>query len=303
MSKPKLAVYWASSCGGCEVAVVNLHEKLLEIDRRFDFVFCPCLLDAKVKDVEALPDRGIAVTLFNGAIRNGHNLEMARLLRRKSELLVAFGACSATGGIPALSNLHSREAHLERIYGDGAKPAVRCAVAEGELELPEFFRSVRTLADAVEVDYFIPGCPPEPKRVWGVVDLLIRQEPLPPRGTVFGGASSVCRECGREKNEKRIARFVRPHEVVPEPRQCLLEQGLVCMGVVTREGCGALCPEVNMPCTGCYGPAEGVMDQGAKMLSTLGSILDRDSAAAPVDPAGVLYKYSLAASALGKERQ
>src|SRR5579862_5520025 len=101
--KPKLSIYWASSCGGCEVAVVNLHEMILDIDSYFDFVFCPCLLDAKRKDVEAMADRSIAITLFNGAIRTEENEEMAHLLRRKSQLLIAYGACSSHGGIPALS--------------------------------------------------------------------------------------------------------------------------------------------------------------------------------------------------------
>ena len=84
----------------------------------------------------------------------------------------------------------------------------------------------------------------------------------------------MCAECGREKHNKRIARFHRTYETVPDPRLCLLEQGLVCMGIATRDGCGALCPQVNMPCTGCYGPPEGVADQGAKMISALGSVLD-----------------------------
>ena len=94
-AKPKLAMYWASSCGGCEVALVNLNEKLLAVDAHFDFVFCPCLLDTKISDIEALPDRSLAITLFNGAIRTSENEEMAHLLRRKSELLIAFGACSS----------------------------------------------------------------------------------------------------------------------------------------------------------------------------------------------------------------
>src|SRR5947208_11589685 len=175
MAKPKVGIYWASSCGGCEVAVVNLHEKLLEVDRHFDFMFCPCLLDTKVKDIEALPDGAIAILLFNGAIRTSENLKMARLLRRKSQVLVAYGACSSGGGIPALSNLSSRAAHMQTIYPDGVVPATRYAAPEGELELPEFFDSVRTLGDVVEVDYFIPGCPPEPRRVWEIVEALVEQ--------------------------------------------------------------------------------------------------------------------------------
>src|SRR5690242_9073197 len=77
--KPKLAMYWAASCGGCEIAVVNLHEKLLDVDAAFDFMFCPCLMDTKKKDIEAMPDKSIAITLFNGAIRTDENAEMAHL--------------------------------------------------------------------------------------------------------------------------------------------------------------------------------------------------------------------------------
>jgi hypothetical protein len=121
--------------------LVNLHEKILEVDRHFDFFFCPCLLDTKKKDVEALPDGALAITFFNGAIRTAENREMARLMRAKSQLLIAFGACACMGSIPALSNLHSREAHLRTNYLDspsldnpaGTLPQLRTATPEGEL--------------------------------------------------------------------------------------------------------------------------------------------------------------------------
>ena len=90
--KPKLSMYWASSCGGCEIALANINEKILAVNEAFDFFFCPCLLDTKKKDIEELPNRGIAVTLFNGAIRNEENEEMARLMRKKSKLQIAFGS-------------------------------------------------------------------------------------------------------------------------------------------------------------------------------------------------------------------
>jgi F420-non-reducing hydrogenase small subunit len=321
--KPKLSVYWSSSCGGCEIALVNLHEKLLEVDRVFDFVFCPCLLDTKKAYIESLPDRGIAITFFNGAVRTSENEEMARLLRAKSEVLVAFGACSGQGGIPALSNLHGREAHMLTNYVDSpalrnpsnVRPHVRTLVPEGELELPEFFDVVQTLEQTVPVDYFIPGCPPEPHQIWAVIETVIAGKALPPKGsTLGGGRSTVCEECRREKENKRVARFYRTYEVSPSPDKCLLEQGVVCMGIATRDGCGALCPQVNMPCTGCYGPPEGVLDQGSKMLTALGSILDpgeykgmserqlaekTDAIVATIpDLAGTVYKFSMAGSAL-----
>jgi F420-non-reducing hydrogenase small subunit len=326
MEKPKLSMYWAASCGGCELSLVNLHERILDVDHHFELFFCPCLLDTKIEDVEALADGAIAITFFNGAIRTAENREMARLMRAKSQLLVAFGACASQGSIPALSNLHTRDAHLRTNYLEspsvdnpaGMLPAPRTVMPEGELELPEVFETVQSLPQVVAVDYFIPGCPPEAHQIWNVVESVIRGAPLPPKGSVLGGGvSSVCAECGREKSNKRIAAFHRTYEIVPDTGQCLLEQGLVCMGIATRDGCGALCPQVNMPCTGCYGPPEGVTDQGARMISALGSVLDlgdykgiteqqvaeKTSAAMAglPDPAGVFYRYSLAGSIWGSK--
>jgi F420-non-reducing hydrogenase small subunit len=325
--KPKLAMYWASSCGGCEVSVVNLHEKILELDRAFDFVFCPCLLDTKEKDIEALPDGAIALTFFNGAIRNDDNERMAHLLRRKSQLLIAFGSCSGGGCIPALSNLSGRNAHFDTNYiycptvsnPERLLPEPVTRVSEGELSLPAFHESVRTLPQAVPVDYFIPGCPPESHQVWNVVATVVEGKPLPPRGSVLGaGKSTVCDECKRSKNDKRIRKLYRTYEIIPDSDTCLLEQGLICIGIATRDGCGALCPQANMPCIGCYGPPEGIRDQGAKMIAALGSILNGDGCKGldekelrarmdgiigrVPDLAGTFYKFSLASAILPGRR-
>jgi len=199
-AKPKLAVYWASACGGCEIAFANLGEKLLELTEHLDFVFCPCLLDAKRADVEALADGELAVTLFDGAIRTSENEEWAHLLRRKSRLLVAMGACAHGGGVPALSNLSTRAAHFEQIYLTGTDnpqghvPSARTVVPEGVLTLPVFSERVSRLSDVVPVDYAIPGCPPEEHQLWNVLLLFMgRGGELPPPGSILGaGEASVC---------------------------------------------------------------------------------------------------------------
>ena len=249
--KPKLSVYWAASCGGCEIAVVNLHERILDLDAAFDFFFCPCLLDTKVAEVESLPDQGIAVTLFNGAIRSSDNEEMAQLMRRKSEILIAFGSCACDGCIPGLSNLHDPEATFRTVYLENPSvdnperlvPQPSVTVPEGTLELPVFYPRVKTLADVVPVDYFIPGCPPESFQIWNALETLLSGQDLPPRGSTLGaGDSTVCNECRRTKGDKEITRLRRPYEFEPDPELCLLEQGLVCMGIATADGCGALCP-------------------------------------------------------------
>lgn len=325
--RPKLAVYWGASCGGCEISIVNIHERILELDAAFNLWFCPCLVDTKIKDVEALEDKGIAITLFNGAIMTGENEEMAHLLRRKSGVMVAFGSCASEGCIPGLANLQPRQGYLESIYLDTPSsdnpeaivPTTVSQMPEGELRLPEFFAEARTLASVVDVDYFMPGCPPEPHRIGEVLDLLVSGAPLPPKGSVIGaGVSNVCHECKRKKEDKKISRLCRTYQIEPDPEKCLLEQGLICMGIATRDGCGGLCPEVNMPCTGCYGPPEGVTDQGARMVAALGSMLDvgpvkgvaDDELAARVngllegvpDYAGMFYKYSLPGGILKRMR-
>jgi len=322
-AKPKLAMYWAASCGGCEIALVNINEKILDVDANFDFVFCPCLLDTKKKDVEAMPDKGIAITLFNGAIRTEENAEMAYLLRKKSELLISFGSCSHEGCIPGLSNLHSRDSHLKSIYLDnptidnvsGIIPKTETKVPEGTLHIPSFFDRVKTLSQVVDVDFFIPGCPPEPHQIWNVVEAVVKGAPLPPKGSVIGaGHSAVCDECPLKREDKKIKKLYRTYEIIPEKGKCLLDQGIVCMGIATRSGCGGLCPQVSMPCIGCYGPPDGVLDHGAKMIAAIGSVLDigdtkgisedeidrriDEIISAIPDLAGTFYKFSLADSIL-----
>ena len=248
---------------------------------------------------------------------------MAQLLRKKSKVLIAFGSCAYEGCIPGLANLSSVDELFKTVYLDnpsidnplGVLPVPESDAAEGMLEIPRFYDALRTLSQVVDVDYFIPGCPPEPKQIWKVIELVISGAPLPPKKSVIGaGTTSVCEECDRKKSEKKIERFYRNYEIIPEKEKCLLEQGLICMGIATRDGCGALCPKVNMPCTGCYGPPEGVLDQGAKMVSALGSIIDIEGIKgiketdiaekidkiieSIPDPSGLFYKYSLPDSIL-----
>lgn len=328
--KPKLAMYWASSCGGCEIAVLNIGEHILTVDEVFDVAFFPCIADFKVKDVEGYPDGYIDVCLFNGAIRNSENEEMAHLLRQKSKVLVAFGSCAYEGCIPALSNLTSKEETFRTVYLDnpsisnpeGFVPEPKVQVAEGTLEIPVFYNTVKSLDQVVNVDYFIPGCPPEPHQIWAVLQVvvagLLEGAELPPAGSVVGaGNVAVCEECERVKEDKTIQRFYRPYEIVPNAEQCLLEQGLVCMGLATRGGCGALCPKVGIGCRGCYGPLDGVEDQGARMLTAIASVIDvgkpgEDEAAIEreldevldtiADPAGTFYRFSMSHSILRRTR-
>ncbi|HLA80597.1 MAG TPA: oxidoreductase, partial [Thermoleophilia bacterium] len=238
MAKPKLALYWAASCGGCEIAVVRIYEKILDVANFFDVVLWPCLMDFKYKDIEPLPAESIDLCLFNGAIRNSEQDKMARMLREKSKVMVAFGACAHLGGIPGLANVASREEIFQSIYDetpstvnpDGIRPLTSYQVPEGELTLPTMHNTVRPLREVVPVDYVMPGCPPVKEQVEAVLQAVMEGN-LPPAGSVIGATvKTVCDQCPRVKEEKKIKAFRRPHEFVSDPERCLLEQGMVCAG-------------------------------------------------------------------------
>jgi F420-non-reducing hydrogenase small subunit len=168
VDKIKLALYWGGTCGGCDVAVLDIDENILDVAAIADIVFWPIAMDFKVSDVEAMADGEITCSIYNGVIRNTENLHMAKLLRQKSALMVAFGSCACFGGIPGLANVTDKQGILEKVYRDTVStdnpdfvtPQPVLEVPEGTLTLPDLFDTVTCVDDVVDVDYFIPGCPP-----------------------------------------------------------------------------------------------------------------------------------------------
>jgi len=275
-------------------------------------------MDAKYKDVEAMEDGSILLTLFNGGIRNDENEHIARLLRKKSKILVAFGSCACEGCIPGLANLspvgeivHTAFNTLTTDNPNEIYPRTAYDVPEGELHIPKLEPILRPLDQVVDVDYYMPGCPPESHQIAAVIDLVIQvirgEAELPPRGAVIGaGNSTVCDECPRARNIKFIKEFKRIQDVAPvDPTLCLLEQGIPCNGPATRSGCSARCPRAGAQCIGCYGPAEGVLDYGARLITAFASVIDANEPdeierildGIP-DPTGQVYRFNLAGSLL-----
>ncbi len=316
--KPKVAFYWCASCGGCEEAVVDLAETVLDVVAAVDIVFWPVALDFKRKDVEAMADGSLAAAFVNGAVRSTEQEEMVHLLRRKAQVLVAFGSCSHLGGIPGLANLTDRDSVLATVYRDspsvvnaeGTVPQLRFQDDGRRVSLPGLYDTVRALDQVTDVDYYLPGCAPTPALIANAVMALLSGK-LPPKGTVLAPDVALCDECPRQKSKPEklaLSAFKRPSEVVLNEEECLLAQGVLCLGPATRAGCEALCVKGNMPCTGCFGPTSRVKDQGAKALSAIaalvgsndGTEIERILSAIP-DPVGTLYRYSLPASLLRRK--
>lgn len=324
MAKPKVAFYWCASCGGCEETVVDLNETILKVVEAVDIVLWPVALDFKRKDVEALKDNEIAVSFINGSVRLEEQEEMVKLLRRKSGLVVAFGACACFGGIPGLGNFCSRETIFQRAYKEapsvnnpeGVMPREKTTVDGYELTLPKFYNTVKTLSQTIPVDYYLPGCPPPSDLVLNAVNAILSGQ-LPEKGAVLAPNKALCDTCPRKdtKPEKlSISEIKRPWQIKIDPEKCFLVQGLFCYGPATRSGCGETCIKANMPCRGCFGPVDGVVDQGAKALSMLASILGADGEdkmseeearkliGQIADPGGTFYRFSLPSSLLRRKR-
>ena len=307
--KLKFAFYWAASCGCCEIAVLDVNEKILDVVAKADIVFWPVAIDIKYKDVEAMLDKSIDVCFFNGAIRTEEQEHMAKLLRKKSKVLVAFGSCACDGCVVGLANLWDKETVFERAYFETpstknpnkVRPKTSLKVKEGELKLPEFHDTVKTLAQTVDVDYFLSGCPPPVPLVIQALEAIFKGE-LPPKGSILMPNKSICDECPRERKDKKLAEIKRIYEIEDDQKTCFWDQGVVCMGPATRAGCGAQCPNINIPCTGCDGAGPLVTDQGAAIMSALASIAtDPNVIEQVVDPIGTFYKYSLANSILRRK--
>jgi F420-non-reducing hydrogenase small subunit len=297
---------------------VDLAEDILGVVEKVDIVLWPVAMDFKYKDVEALPDKSILATLLNGAIRSSEQEEMAVMLRRKSQYLIAYGACAHLGGIPALANQFPREQILKFNYEDApalvnekkTRPQLHFEEHGRNPHLPELRHVVRSLDQVVDVDYYIPGCPPTPNLTKAAFEALLSGK-LPPKGSVIAPDSALCEECERKASKPSdiaFTEFKRPHQALADPAKCFLAQGMVCMGPATRSGCGAQCTSGNMPCTGCFGPTSRVRDQGAKMLSSLCSNIgprDEDGINKVLegipDPVGTFYRYGLAKSLLRRK--
>lgn len=315
LPKPKAAFYWCASCGGCEESLIDLAEDFLTVAEAFDFVFWPVAMDFKLKDVEVLHDGEITVSFINGGIRTSEQKDVAKLLRRKSSLVVAFGSCAHLGGVPGLANFLKRSEMFGYIYHNSPsvvnpeknEPREETKIGSVTLRLPEFCDTLRSLAQVIDVDYYLPGCAPPPDRIMQAIECILSGN-LPPKGAVFAPDKALCDSCRRKDTrplKSAIREIKRVHEVLLDPGRCFLDQGVICLGPATRDGCGQRCINANMPCRGCFGPPCTVEDQGARFLSALASMIDAKDemeiqkiTESIVDPAGIFYFYSLPSSLL-----
>jgi F420-non-reducing hydrogenase small subunit len=247
----KIAIEELAGCSGCTIAILDLHEMLLDLIEKAEIVYSPVIMDVKE------PPEGIDVAFVTGAVRNEENRERLKMIRKRSKVLVALGTCACYGGVSGLSMLSSNEEIFNKVYRGGATVSEDGKIPSG---VPPFTYRAFAVGDLAMMDYYITGCPPKENFLKEIIPALVTGDNLDL------SRKSVCSECDRKMGSVEGWKLKRRYEGVPEREHCLLGQGYLCLGPVTFGRCGAACPKNNVPCHGCNGPSLDILREPCRDL-------------------------------------
>jgi len=244
MAKVTVSFEWLSGCSGCELSIVDLHERLLAVLEQIDIVRLPILMD--VKDY---PKASLGIV--TGALRTHHDVECAKKMRASCDAILAFGTCAVYGGPQGSGYAHTQAELAESAFVKNPTTSTHFVPSEGVPKLLE--EGVLPVDTAISVDRYLPGCPPHAYYVF---------EALKP---ILGGKSpefgehNVCFHCDRHMKHSDVNAVRRIHQGAVEKETCFLSQGILCMGSATLDRCRGACPTRGMPCSGCTGPSEAIV--------------------------------------------
>jgi NAD-reducing hydrogenase small subunit len=153
MAKPKVASDWLAGCAGCHMSLLDIDERIVQLVELVDLRATP------ITDLKEPDEDGVAVGILEGGINNTTNEHVAKLMRKRSKILVALGDCAVFGGVPAMRNFFTLEETLRRAYVETQSTDTSGKIPSSpELGVPT---RVRAIHEVVPVDVFIPGCPPD----------------------------------------------------------------------------------------------------------------------------------------------
>jgi F420-non-reducing hydrogenase small subunit len=256
--KASMAIVSLSTCSGCASTLLDDHEALAALVERANVIYCPLLMDEH--DFSETD-----ITVVDGLVRSKEDAEKLEEVRHKSRYLVAWGTCASFGGIPAMANQYELEDLIDEAYGraqdtfayylSGARGVTTASYRDTELAL---LRRAMKLDDVVKVDYYVPGCPPRAGLLTGLLQEMRGEQLTAPRRPL------VCSECSRRPRKDSVDcfRLFPPAEL--EASACFPASGTLCLGFLTRGGCGAPCTAGGLPCWGCRGLSDMTLQKMGK---------------------------------------
>ena len=274
----KVAEEWLNICGGCEVTILDIGEPILDLLPELEFVHIPVLMDNKYfgqtgeKEELEIPEADVGI--ISGGIRNEKEKHVAEEMRKKCKTLISLGSCACFGEIPALANQYPLDALYEKVY----RQSVTTDAADNPaMDVPPLLDRVYALDEMIKIDVYIPGCPTALELIADALTSLLEGKTfeIPER--------SVCDDCPTKREKKAVTTVKRPLESIIPPGQkledsrCFMELGYLCLGPITRAGCGGSktvprCIQGVMPCRGCFGPIRAGANPMVEMMGALSSI-------------------------------
>jgi F420-non-reducing hydrogenase small subunit len=241
----KVAFMQLSSCWGCHQSLVNAHLGLLSVLPSLEIVYWPAVVDFKHDSLVARENGEIVVGFIEGMIRTKQDLENTKLIREKSQLIIAFGSCACYGNVPGLANQWPIEEVQSRKFMEVESATTKRIPDQF---VPGFENKVVNVDDIIKVDAYISGCPPRTEQIVGSILFLLGQKGFPMNEKAF------CEDC------------------VLKESGCLLDKDILCYGPVTSIGCSLKCTSKGDPCVGCMGPAKVVSNKASKLLEMTKSL-------------------------------
>ncbi|MCU0689943.1 MAG: hypothetical protein MUF54_00945 [Polyangiaceae bacterium] len=243
MPSVKVSFEWLSGCSGCELSVVDMHEKLLRVLELIEIVRLPILVDVK-----GYPKANVGIV--TGALRTEHDVECLHKMRESCDAILAFGTCAVYGGPQGSGYAHSLADLEDTAYRNNPTTSTHFLPDRG---VPKMLEGVRPIDTEVNVDLYLPGCAPHPYFVFESLVATVEG-----RAPEFG-PENCCFRCTRRMKKTDADKVRRIHEGPLDAQTCFLSQGILCVGSVTLDRCLAPCPERGLPCSGCAGPSEHVI--------------------------------------------